>query len=247
MRQLLGVAGLVVLLSACGGAVSTPPPSPTPKAAAASTPTASAVPTGPNVNGCFTEKDGKIFSYGEEKLPAIIAGDGEVGVLITYERGGNVCTWRPLSDRLVAAGYRVLLYSRSSANAPAEVIVDMAGKLAKEEGVERLYLVGGSIGGTISVSAARGLKGVAGVVSMSGSPDPADTAKLTIPLLQIGSQEDYSGGAEAIKRAHDAATKVPDNQMKLFPGATHGSNLFTTEHGAQALDTILAFMDKHKG
>lgn len=242
MRRLVGVAGLVLTLTACGGAASVS--APTPKATKAST---VAVPTGPNVNGCFTDKDGKIFKYGDEDMPGIIAGDGKVGAVITYERGGNVCTWRPLSDRLVAAGYRVLLYSRSSANAPAEVIIDMADRLAKEKGVERLYLVGGSIGGTISVTAALKLKDLAGVVSMSGSPDPADTAKLTVPLLQLGSQDDYSGGAEAIKRAHDAATKVPDNQVQIFPGATHASGLFTTEHGAQALDTILTFMDKHKG
>lgn len=241
MRKLIALTALALVLTACGGAASTT------KAAPTASHKASAVPTGPNVSGCYTDQDGAIFTYGDG-MNGLIMGQGAAGVVITYERRGNVCSWRPLADRLVAAGYRVMLYNRRAADVPADVIVDMVKRMAKESGVEQLFLVGGSIGGTISVSAATTLKGVDGVVSLSGNPDPADAAKLTVPLLQIGSESDSYGGAADLERTRQAATKSPDNQVLVFKGqSTHASDLFTTPQAAQTLDAIVAFMDRHKG
>ncbi|MEU0565297.1 hypothetical protein ABZ297_07905 [Nonomuraea sp. NPDC005983] len=204
--------------------------------------------TGPNVSGCFTEKDGKIFTYGDD-MPGVITGHGPVGVVITYERNGTVCNWRPLSDRLVAAGYRVLLYARKRTDLPEDVAVAMGERLSKEKGVKRLFLVGGSIGATSAVPAAEKLGSkVAGVVGLSGAIDLADASRLTVPLLQIGSENDGYGGATDLQRSHDAATKAPDNQLHVVKGASlHASDLFRSPHGPQVLDLIVAFMDRHKG
>ncbi|MEV1248872.1 hypothetical protein [Nonomuraea sp. NPDC049750] len=244
MRAIIGSIGLVLTLTACGGAVSTttaPATPPTP-AAKVTTPNVS----GPNVSGCFTSADGKIFTYGDD-LPGVITGKGAVGVVITYERNGNVCTWRPLSDRLVAAGYRVLLYARKSAEYPDEVTVAMAKRLSKEKGVRRLFLVGGSIGATASVPAAERLGSrVAGVVALSGAVAEGEAAKLTVPLLQIGSENDAYGGAKDLQRTHDAATKAPDNELHVIKGESlHASALFGSPHGPEVLDRIIAFMDRH--
>jgi pimeloyl-ACP methyl ester carboxylesterase len=251
MRAIIGSIGLVLALTACGGAVSTTTTTtatttattPTPP-----TPAAKAVVTGPNVSGCFTSADGKIFTYGDD-LPGVITGKGSVGVVITYERNGNVCTWRPLSDRLVAAGYRVLLYARKSAEYPDEVTVAMAKRLSKEKGVRRLFLVGGSIGATASVPAAERLGSkVAGVVALSGAVAEGEAAKLTVPLLQIGSENDAYGGAKDLQRTHDAATKAPDNELHVIKGGSlHASALFGSPQGPEVLDRIIAFMDRHKG
>ncbi|MFD2348376.1 hypothetical protein ACFSTC_01710 [Nonomuraea ferruginea] len=92
---------------------------------------------GPNVSGCYTRDDGEIFTYGDG-LPGVITGDGEIGVVISYENNGNVCTWRPLSDRLVAAGYRVLLYARKFDASPEDTALAMARRLAKK-GAERVF------------------------------------------------------------------------------------------------------------
>lgn len=257
MRKIAGSLGLVVVLTACGGSVSPSTgsvaapatPTPTPTSAAPSAPTPTPQITGPNVSGCFTEKDGKIFSHGADDLPGVITGRGEVGVVITYERNGNVCTWRPLSDRLVAAGYRVLLYARDSTKPPEDVTVAMAKRLAKEKGVKRLFFVGGSIAATTAPLAAEKFGGrTAGIVALSGAIDPADAARITVPLLQIGTEHDGYGGAEDLQPAHDAATKAPANELLIVKGeSTHASELFRTPHAAEALDRILTFMDRHKG
>ncbi|MEV4582412.1 hypothetical protein AB0K16_55280 [Nonomuraea jabiensis] len=257
MRALVGVVGLMVgVLTACGGAASTgaaapgqsTAPAPTSPAPVPEATTSAPVPTGPNVSGCFTEADGKIFEH-DGGLPGVITGDGPVGVVVTYERRGNVCTWRPLSDRLVAAGYRVLLYARSSATLPEDGAVAMARRLAKEPGVKRIFLVGGSIGATTAVPAALRLGSkAAGVVAVSGEISAENAARLTVPLLQIGSANDGYGGADDLARAHAAATKAPDNQTMVIPGESlHASALFASPHGKDVLDRIVAFMDRHKG
>ncbi|MEV4399064.1 hypothetical protein [Nonomuraea sp. NPDC049607] len=250
------MALLTLGLTGCGGTVGTgatavrttaaEAPSPDP------TPTPSPPPTGPNVSGCFTEQDGKIFTH-VRGLPGVITGDGPVGVVISYERRGTVCSWRPLSDRLVAAGYRVLLYARDAGLLPEDGAVAMGRRLAKEKGVERLFLVGGSIGATASVPAAERLAGkagvkVAGVVALSGEIDQGDAAALTVPLLQIGSEHDSYGGAESMRAAEAAATKAPDNQVMVIPGESlHASALVGSPHATKVLDTVVAFMDRHKG
>ncbi|WP_231619204.1 alpha/beta hydrolase, partial [Nonomuraea sp. SBT364] len=220
-------------------ATPSPLPSPSPAKAKAK---------GPNVSGCYTRDDGKIFTYGDD-MPGVITGRGETGVVITYERRGNVCTWRPLSDRLVAAGYRVLLYARKSTDLPEDTALAMAGRLAGEKGVKRVFLAGGSIGGTVSATAALALgKQAAGVISLSGSIDAADAARLKVPLLQIGTEHDDYGGADDLQAAHDAATRAPDRQLHVIKGErTHASELFRGPYATEVIDRVVAFMDRHKG
>jgi pimeloyl-ACP methyl ester carboxylesterase len=168
-------------------------------------------------------------------------------VVISYERGGNPCTWRPLADRMVASGYRVLLYARELVALPSDNIVDMAERLDKERGVKRVFLVGGSMGGLMSVSAALALGDrVVGVVNLAGPPDPAETARLRVPLLQITAAND-GRVPERMKAAHETATGVPDRQFVVVEGeSAHASWLFDTPHGPQVLDTITTFMDRHR-
>ncbi|MEU6798323.1 alpha/beta fold hydrolase [Nonomuraea wenchangensis] len=259
MRKLLSAVGLVITLAACGSgggggtgaapAPATPTTPATPATPATSAAPSSPPPTGPNVSGCFTEADGKIFEY-DGGLPGVITGTGSTGVVITYERRGNVCSWRPLSDRLVAAGYRVLLYARSAAAAPEETTVAMAKRLAKEKGVGRVFLVGGSIGATTAVTAALrlGPEKVAGVVALSGEIAAEEAAELTVPLLQIGSEHDDYGGRASLDAARAAATKAPDTQALVIPGESlHASQLFASPYADQVLSTVETFMNRHKG
>ncbi|MEV4473631.1 alpha/beta hydrolase [Nonomuraea salmonea] len=182
-------------------------------------------------------------------MPAVIAGDGPVGVVITYERRGTVCSWRSLSDRLVAAGYRVLLYVRDSTMLPEDTTIALARRLAKEKGVERVFLVGGSIGATTAVPAALKLGSrAAGVVALSGQIKPELAARLTVPLLQIGSENDGYGGADDLAAAQAAATKAAANETMVIPGESlHASALFGSPHGPAVLDRVVTFLDRHKG
>ncbi|MEV4111870.1 hypothetical protein [Nonomuraea sp. NPDC049695] len=247
MRGLIGVMGFVMALAACGGGGGTgavpAPSSPAVPSVSVSAPP----PSGPDVSGCYHANDGKIFKY-DGDMPGIIGGTGSVGVVITYERRGTVCSWRPLFDRLVSR-YRVLVYTRSSQSLPEDTAVAMARRLLKERGVERVFLVGGSIGATTSVPAALRLGSkVAGVVALSGQISQENAGRLTVPLLQIGSANDGYGGAGDLAKAHDAAAKAPDNELLVIPGESlHASALLASPHAQQVLDRIDAFMARHKG
>ncbi|MFG1945578.1 alpha/beta hydrolase [Nonomuraea sp. NPDC048826] len=251
MRRIAGSVALVLALTACGGTAgstvgaapqaSTPTPTPTP------TPTKTKA-KGPNVSGCYTRDDGEIFTYGDDDLPGVITGDGETGVVISYENNGNVCTWRPLSDRLVAAGYKVLLYARKFDARPEDAALAMARRLAKK-GPERVFFVGGSIGATTAVPAATKFGDrTAGVIALSGAVDAGDAAELTVPLLQVGSQNDTYGGADDLNAAHNAATLAPDRQIHVIAGESlHASELFRSPYSDEVIDRILAFMERHRG
>ncbi|GII81023.1 hypothetical protein Sru01_60050 [Sphaerisporangium rufum] len=269
MRVLAGLAALVLALTACGGEPGTvradgttpstaPSPATTAPAApspAATTPapaasparTPSRPPKGPNLSGCYTRADGKIFSYGDD-LPGVVMGKGRVGVVISYERGGTPCTWRPLADRLVAAGYRVLLYATDVAALPSDTIVAMTRRLTKDGKVGKVFLVGGSVGGIFSVTAALELGDrVAGVVDLAGPPDAEETAKLKVPLLQVVAEGD-GRVPETMRAAHEAATGSADRRLVVVPDeAAHASALFETPHGTEVLDTVLDFMAGHRG
>ncbi|MCT9934067.1 hypothetical protein N5079_28040 [Planotetraspora sp. A-T 1434] len=250
-----GMVVPLILLTACGGTAGTAstaansPGSPAASPASPTTPAASPAATGPNVQGCFTEADGRVFTYPDadgDPYTGVIIGDGPVGVVVSYERGGDVCTWRPLAERLKAAGYRALLYDRSALAPVDDLIVQMAGRLRKA-GVKRLFLVGGSVGGHMSIVAATRLKRpVAGVVNLSGVAIADEAAPLGVPLLQITAEDDGSAPPAALEEAARAAVKSPDRPVVVVRGEhAHASSLFGTAQGPKVLDTIMAFLAKH--
>ncbi|MFC0860749.1 alpha/beta hydrolase [Sphaerimonospora cavernae] len=203
------------------------------------------------MSGCFTEADGQVFRYrnavGDESA-GVIMGDGPAGAVITYELNGTVCSWRPLADRLKAAGYRVLLYERSSGTARADLILKMVKRLRKA-GVTRVFLIGGSMGGTKSITAATQLKAPAvAVVNLAGSPSYDDLAHLDVPLLQITAERDNVISPTQMEEVAEAAVNSPDHPVVIVKGeGAHASHLFETDQAAMVLDTIVTFLDKHRG
>jgi pimeloyl-ACP methyl ester carboxylesterase len=249
-RQAVGLMGLLLLLAACGGTAGSQGAGPASPSASGSTrgPTAVPSPTGVNIDGCVTEETGKIFEYtrdGNTTL-GVIMGKGSAGVVVSYERRGKVCDWLPLADRLVDAGHRVLLFKRNNMVEPEEDTVAMAERLRKE-GVTKVFLVGGSMGGRLSALAAGALTfPVAGVVSVSGVVQPEDVAGLKAPFLQVGGDQDGLAPLDMVQAAHDAAVKSADRRLVTLPSRDHASRLFTGDQGSKVLDTVMAFIKKYR-
>jgi hypothetical protein len=245
-RQAVGLMGLLLLLAACGGAAGSQGAGPA--SPSASGPTAVPSPTEVNIDGCVTEKTGKIFEYtrdGNTTL-GVIMGRGPVGVVVSYERRGKVCDWLPLADRLVDAGHRVLLFKRNNMVEPEKDTVAMADRL-REEGVTKVFLVGGSMGGGLSALAAGALTyPVAGVVSISGVVQPEDVAGLKAPFLQIGGDRDGLAPLDMVRAAHDAAVKSADRRLVTLPSGDHASQLFAGDQAAKVLGTVMSFIEKYK-
>ncbi|GII58767.1 hypothetical protein Pth03_71560 [Planotetraspora thailandica] len=241
----------LLLLTACGGTVSgTTARSPgTPAAAVTASPSPSPSPslTGPNAGGCYTEADGRIFSYedGGDHV-GVIMGEGAAGVVVSYERGGSVCTWRPLADRLKAGGYRVLLYERSPAADIERLVVRMSDRL-KKDGATRVFLIGGSVGGSRSIDAAARMdKPPAGVVNLAGFATADAVQPLRSPLLMITAENDPGPSPAGYQEADRAAVNSPDHSVIIAKGENaHASMLFETAQGPMVLDAIMAFLARH--
>jgi dienelactone hydrolase len=124
----------------------------------------------------------------------------------------------------------------------------MAGRLTKK-GVKRLFLVGGSIGGHMSIVAATRLKKpAAAVVSLSGFAATDEVAPLDVPLLQITAENDPSLTPSTVEEIARAAVNSPDRPVVIVRGeGAHASKLFETAQSQMVLDTIMAFLAKYDG
>jgi pimeloyl-ACP methyl ester carboxylesterase len=200
------------------------------------------------IDGCVGESDGAMFDYERSGTvtPAILLGTAGPGVVISYEANGDVCTWLPLANRLVAAGYRALLYERNNLQAPEDDIVAMARNL-HDRGIESVFLVGGSMGGRLSPLAATRLDfRIAGVVNLAGVVLPEHAAGLTAPFLQVYGTEDPLAPAAGMLAAHEAAGQARSRTLLPVAGSAHASRLFRTDQGSQVLDAIMSFRDANR-
>ncbi|MER5318285.1 alpha/beta hydrolase [Streptosporangium roseum] len=257
-KHALGLGALALLLAACGGTAgsqaggpATPSPVPARTPGTAPTPVASPTPTptGANIDGCVTEETGKIFDYkrGGTTTKGVIMGKGPVGVVVSYEHQGSVCGWLPLADRLVAAGHRVLLFDRNNTAAPEEDTVAMAQRLRKA-GATKVVLVGGSMGGRLSLLAAGKLDfPVAALISVSGTIQPGEVDDLRAPFLQVTGDADPDASVDMLQTVYNEAVKSADRQMLVLPGQAHASELFAGDQGEKALRAVTSFVEKHTG
>jgi pimeloyl-ACP methyl ester carboxylesterase len=121
-----------------------------------------------------------------------------------------------------------------------------AGRLLVARGVQKLFVAGASAGGTASIVAAADLApNLAGVVSLSGPAQFADlnasaaAAKLAVPSLFVAASDDGSFAADA--RALFDAVPVPDKELEIVPGRSHGTALLGSDVNAR----LLGFLAKH--
>jgi hypothetical protein len=243
LRLRIVVLVIALMITGCGA---DGPPDAAPSST--STATSSASPTVPaDLDGCVTAADATMLRDEGASTSADVAimGDGDVGVVISYETSRYVCTWLPLADRLVDAGYRVLLYDTITGTA-VDHVVDRAA-LLREQGVSEVVLVGGSLGGAASIIASTEIEPpVAAVVSLSGGGiDTAAAAPaITMPLLQVVSESDSPFAATAGQN-DAAATRSPAHQLVTIPGRVHASGFFTSPDADRVLTTVIDFIEEH--
>jgi dienelactone hydrolase len=190
----------------------------------------------------FTASDGT-------RLSGVVLGQGRTGVLLAHQRWFNLCSWMPFARHLAQQGYRVLAFdfrgfgaSHSPAGSAGRSLdLDIAAGVGylRRQGVERVVLVGASMGATSAlVVAAHGSAGaqVAAVVSVSGPSrfyemDAALAVKrLRVPVLFVASGEEgsYTKAARLLYRNAGSHSK----RMVIVPGRVHGIGLL--EEGANA-------------
>lgn len=96
------------------------------------------------------------------RLQAIERGTGSVGVVLAHMLGSSQSAWTPLAETLAARGFHVLTFDlrghglSGGEREPSRADLDLAGAVARLRGlgVEKVFVVGASIGGTAAVKVA---------------------------------------------------------------------------------------------
>ena len=202
------------------------------------------------LDGCFTRARGQVETIrdtGGGTLMLGIVGTGPRVVVLSNESDEDLCSWLPLSARLTATGYRVVLWDYGGNPAAAELATVV--KTMRSQGANRVVLMGASEGAKASLIAGAQIRpAVQGVVSLSAESilNPAievvDFVRhLRCPVLFLTAKQDPYGSAPA-GRQFLAAAPTEAKALLTVHGADHGTALLAGRSAAKTLPAILAFM-----
>jgi pimeloyl-ACP methyl ester carboxylesterase len=250
-QRRLGAAAAVVLLAATplaacasddsGGGDGQAADEPAATSSTTETTTTTSAPDVPGEDVAFTSADGV-------ELAGRIYGDGATAIVASHESGRSKGDFAP-SPRLVVAGFTVLTYDNRGDGAsgpgdPAQRIQDLiaAVDLARTRGATKVFLLGASRGGALSLTGATQIP-VAGLITISApSPaeDPASVAAMTVPSLYVNREND--GYADSTQAMYAAANEP---KRLHLPGRRPGVALFARH--ADLIDLVTNFIREHGG
>ena len=186
-----------------------------------------------------------------ETLSAAVVGDGPTGVVVVHGANASRVNWYEAGGAIAASGGLTVVmidlrgYGSSTGERRTHLDLDIdaaARWVAEQPGVERVALVGSSMGATaVLAMAARHPEEIAGVVALSppgastGQDALAGAPGLTMPLL-LAAAEDDTTFAESTRRIAEAAGVEP----VLVSGGGHGTGMFP-DH-PELVQRIAAFL-----
>jgi pimeloyl-ACP methyl ester carboxylesterase len=190
------------------------------------------------------------------ELYSIEAGTGQTAIVLVHESPGSMCGWLPYIPSLTVAGFGVVAFdlrgfsdSRLPLSAPARAYDrDLAAVVARArvDGAKRVFLMGASYGGAVSLTYAPRLP-IDGVISLSGETylpsrgaNPlASAPRLKVPLLIVGSRHDrYLPVKSALTLLRHTAAK--DKRTAFYPGGFHGWSIVETAPYAASARALIA-------
>jgi pimeloyl-ACP methyl ester carboxylesterase len=211
-----------------------------------------------SLDGCITAADATLMQFpgARGEISAAVFGAGQVGVVVSNTIVGRACDWLPWARELATQGYRVMLFDYSAlvptTDIPTAVdlfasdTVEAAAKL-QELGVQKVVLIGGSVGGLGAIRAGLDDKADAdGVVCLSaaGSDEVTESVQLLeVPVLFVAANDDFRAFQMA-NELYGAGTSAKSRKLVLLEGALHADQLLqpTAPTKPQVEDEILAFL-----
>ncbi|MFQ6002012.1 MAG: alpha/beta hydrolase family protein, partial [Anaerolineae bacterium] len=258
MRKLITLLILLLFLAACAGPTaaptptSTPVPTPTPVP-----PTTTPYPT-PQLEEApspTTLVEGpRMVTFQSEDgitLGGTLYGSGRVGVVLSHMFPTDQTGWANLAQKMADLGYLVLTYDfRGYGQSEGQVQIDQIDKdlraavaFIRQQGVEKVVLVGASMGGTATVKIAAEDPRVAAIVVWSSplafrglAAELSEAAALTMPALFLGAEADPA--TADTQRMSEAAPKA---ELFIYSGDSHGTFALETPQGPEVEAKILGF------
>ena len=236
-----------VLLAACGGKEEARPVSPTGSPVASAT---LAAPATPAAEATATPVTGTPVSFTTEDdltIKGRLFGSGETAVVFAHMYPNDQQAWWGFATEAAGQGYAALTFDfrgygeTGGSKDIAYIDRDLAAavRYLRENGCQRVILVGASMGGTaaLKVAARDEFKGlVAGVVAVSapqafqGLVALDDVADIKVPMLFVASEGD-GVAFESLEAFYDRATGPKEQQV--YPGDAHGTELLDGGHAAE--------------
>ena len=165
--------------------------------------------------------------------------------------------WREFAQLIAAQGFMALTYqwhgcgeSGSANETELRQFVDdtrAAIDFVREQGAEKVILVGASLGGVASAKLAIESQ-ASGLVVLASPPSipqwgleiqPTDL-DIDIPKLFITGENDNTVSADETRTLYDMASEP--KEWQTYPGSAHGTDLFQGESGPELQNRILAFI-----
>jgi esterase/lipase len=186
-------------------------------------------------------------------------GTGDLAVVLAHQGAfeANQRDWEPFARMIAERGYSAVTLdfrgrgvSRGDMTATNYLIRDMRALIdhLHAEGYDRIVCIGASMGGTTCLQAAveYDLVGVAAIGSLMSNGEPTkitkdELAALTIPKLFITTENDGNNVPETIKYMYEVSQEP--KQLRIFPGAVHGTDMFKQPYAEQFTAELLAFLE----
>lgn len=197
----------------------------------------------------FKASDGRI-------LAGVIFGRGAVGIVLVHQSDQDYCGFVPFARTLAARGYRAFAISlRGHGSSQGDRVPnyhharDVLGAAAelRRRGARKIFLMGGSLGGTAVVAAAPDVSPrVSGVIDLSGPASWFDmdavaaVKRLTAPILLVASSLDEPFVTDT--RNLYAASASADKRLVVRNGPDHGTSLLDPRYEAPVRALVLSFL-----
>ena len=193
-------------------------------------------------------------------LDGAAVGDGDTAVVLAHGNPADLCAWLPYAKTLASRGYLALAFDFRGFGASLPqyaakaVRVDRDVIAAYDEvrrlGADRVFLMGGSYGGSAVVWAGSEMGSKpAGILDLSGPTWLFDiddrSRKVEAPLLVLSARHD------SVVSPHDARQLVtraasPEKQLAVYPGGWHAWDLLYAAPYRSRVDALVsAFLKKH--
>lgn len=199
---------------------------------------------------------------GGPMLGGTLTGGGRAGVILAHQFNADQSAWFPFAAELASQRYLVLTFnfrgfcpggdagcSRGRVD-PSSAPEDLEGAIGylKKQGVDRVFVVGASMGGTAALVPMP--YRLDGIVAVSAPEEfrglEAEAAGLTkIPTLLVAGRDDPARAAEAAQHLY---RRVPEpKQILLVPSEAHGAYLLEDpDSGEEVKQTILRFLGLYR-
>jgi uncharacterized protein len=196
-------------------------------------------------------------------LHGTLYGSGTTAVILSTMGAQRQETWAPFARQIAARGYLVLTYNfrywvtdtrmQDSLRDKAAEDLRAAAAFAREQGVQRVVLIGASLGALASIKVA-GEAQPAAVVVMAAPFGPfpalpslqveqADLQAIAVPKLFINTEHDQGGFTASTQQMFKAA---PDpKELQIYPGSAHGTDLFDTDQAAALTQRLIEFVEQN--